>query len=108
MADKDYYEILGVSRDASADEITKAYRRMAMKYHPDRNPGNKEAEEMFKEVGQAYAVLNDPQKKAAYDRYGKAGVDPSAAGAAGAGGFGGFSGFGGAGLGGFENFSDIF
>lgn len=108
MADKDYYEILGVSRDASADEITKAYRRMAMKYHPDRNPGNKEAEEMFKEVGQAYAVLNDPQKKAAYDRYGKAGVDPSAAGAAGAGGFGGFSGFGGAGMGGFENFSDIF
>ena len=104
MADLDYYEVLGLQRGASEDEIKKAYRRLAMKYHPDRNNGNKEAEEKFKQVGEAYAILSDPQKRAAYDRYGKAGVDPSAAGA---GGFGGFGGFG-EGMGGFENFSDIF
>lgn len=86
MADQDYYEVLGVSRDASDEDIKKAYRRLAMKYHPDRNNGDKAAEEKFKQVGEAYAVLSDPQKKAAYDRFGKAGVDPSAAG--GAGGFG--------------------
>ena len=70
MSDRDYYEVLGVGKDASADDIKKAYRRMAMKYHPDRNPGDKVAEEKFKEIGEAYAVLSDDQKRAAYDRYG--------------------------------------
>lgn len=102
MADQDYYEVLGVARGATDDEIKKAYRRLAMKYHPDRNGGDKAAEEKFKLVGEAYAVLSDPQKRAAYDRYGKAGVDPNAAG-----GFGGFGGFGGA-QGGFGDFGDIF
>ena len=68
MSDRDYYEVLGVGKDASADDIKKAYRRMAMKYHPDRNPGDKVAEEKFKEIGEAYAVLSDDQKRAAYDR----------------------------------------
>ena len=91
---RDYYEVLGVSKDASADEIKKAYRKMAMKYHPDRNPGDKEAEEKFKEVGEAYEVLSDADKKARYDQYGFAGVDPNfGAGAGGyGGGFGGFDG----------------
>lgn len=95
---RDYYEVLGVKKDASADDIKKAYRKMAMKYHPDRNPGDKEAEEKFKEVGEAYEVLSDADKKARYDQYGFAGVDPN---------FGGGSGFGGGGFGGFGDFSDL-
>lgn len=77
MSKRDYYEVLGVNRDAGDDEIKKAYRKLAMKFHPDRNPDNKEAEEKFKEAKEAYEMLSDPQKKAAYDRYGHAGVDPS-------------------------------
>lgn len=89
MADKrDYYEVLGVSKTASADEIKKAYRQCAKKYHPDLNPGDKEAETKFKEANEAYEVLSDEQKKARYDQYGHAGVDPNFG--AGGGGFGGF------------------
>ncbi|MEK9826008.1 MAG: DnaJ domain-containing protein, partial [Methylotenera sp.] len=84
---KDYYEVLGVGRDASEDEIKKAYRKLAMKYHPDRNPDNPKAEEQFKEAKEAYEILSDDQKRAAYDQYGHAGVDPSMGG--GGGGFGG-------------------
>jgi molecular chaperone DnaJ len=73
MAKRDYYEVLGVSRDCSAEELKKAYRRLAMQYHPDRNDGNKQAEERFKEVGEAYAVLSDPQKRQRYDAFGHAG-----------------------------------
>jgi len=73
MDAKDYYQILGVSRDASLEEIKRAYRKLALQYHPDRNPGNKEAEERFKEINEAYAVLSDPQKRAEYDRFGHAG-----------------------------------
>lgn len=99
MAKKDYYEVLGVNRDASEDELKKAYRKLAMKWHPDRNPDNPKAEEHFKEAKEAYEVLTDAQKRAAYDQFGHAGVDPSAGGAAGAGaGFGGFA----------DAFGDIF
>jgi len=92
MAKRDYYEVLGVERGASSDEIKKAYRRLAMKYHPARNPDDAEAAEQFKEVQTAYDVLSDSQKRQAYDRFGHAGVE----GAAGGGGHpgGGFSGFG--------------
>ena len=88
MAKRDYYEVLGVNRDASEDDIKKSYRRLAMKHHPDRNPDNPKAEELFKEAKEAYEILSDASKRAAYDQYGHAGVDPSAgAGAAGMGGF---------------------
>ena len=70
MTEKDYYELLEISKDASGDEIKAAFRKLAMKYHPDRNPGNKEAEQKFKEINEAYEVLKDDQKRAAYDRYG--------------------------------------
>ena len=100
---RDYYEVLGVKKDASADEIKKAYRKAAMKYHPDRNPGDKEAEAKFKEVGEAYEVLSDDGKRSRYDQFGFAGVDPNYGG--GGGGYGG-SGFGG--FGGFGDFGDIF
>jgi molecular chaperone DnaJ len=96
---RDYYEVLGVNKDADEEAIKKAYRRLAMKHHPDRNAGDKAAEEKFKEAKEAYEMLSDEQKRAAYDRYGHAGVDPSAAaGAAGGAGFGSFA----------DAFGDIF
>jgi molecular chaperone DnaJ len=99
MAKRDYYEVLGVNRDASEEEVKKAYRKLAMKYHPDRNPDNPKAEERFKEAKEAYEILTDSQKRAAYDQFGHAGVDPSVAAGAGAGaGFGGFA----------DAFGDIF
>jgi molecular chaperone DnaJ len=100
MAKRDYYEVLGVNRDASEGEIKKAYRKLAMKHHPDRNPDNPKAEEQFKEAKEAYEILSDQGKRTAYDQFGHSGVDPAAgmgAGAAGAG-FGGFA----------DAFSDIF
>ncbi|MBL0884288.1 MAG: DnaJ domain-containing protein, partial [Chitinophagaceae bacterium] len=92
MAKRDFYEILGVSKSASADEIKKAYRKVAMQYHPDRNPNDKEAEEKFKEAAEAYEVLSDADKKAKYDRYGHAAFGPGTGG----------------GTGGYSNMDDIF
>lgn len=92
MVKRDFYEILGVSKSASADEIKKAYRKVAMQYHPDRNPNDKEAEEKFKEAAEAYEVLSDADKKAKYDRYGHAAFGPGTAG----------------GAGGYSNMDDIF
>ena len=97
---RDYYEVLGVSKTANEDEIKKAYRGLAKKYHPDMNPGDKDAEVKFKEVNEAYAVLSDSDKRSKYDRFGHDAFDPSA----GAGGFGGFGGFSGADF----DFGDIF
>ncbi len=94
---RDFYEILGVTKSANADEIKKAYRKVAMQFHPDRNPGNKEAEEKFKEAAEAYEVLSDTDKKSQYDRYGHAGVSGNGRG-----------GFGGGGQGGGMNMEDIF
>lgn len=101
MAKRDYYEVLGVGKNASSDEMKKAYRKLAMQYHPDRNPDDKKAEDKFKEAAEAYEVLSDDDKRARYDRYGHAGVDPNA-------------GFGGGGAGGmtmddiFSQFGDMF
>ena len=102
---RDFYEVLGVEKTASADEIKKAYRTAAMKYHPDRNPGDKEAEAKFKEAGEAYEVLSDDDKRSRYDQFGHQGVDPNFN--PGFGGFGGGFG-GGSGFGGFGDFGDIF
>ncbi len=93
MAKRDFYEVLGVERGASEAELKKAYRRLAMKFHPDRNPDDKDAEDKFKEANEAYEVLSDADKRAAYDRHGHAGVDPQ---------------MGGGGFGGGGNFSDVF
>jgi len=95
MAEKDYYQVLGINRDADVNEIKKAYRKLAMQYHPDKNPGDKSAEEKFKEIGEAYAVLSDPQKRRQYDQFGRAGMRSG-------GGFGGFD------SGGFADPFDIF
>jgi len=99
MAKRDFYEILGVAKNASDEEIKKAYRKLAMKHHPDRNPDDKKSEDSFKEAKEAYEMLSDGDKRAAYDRYGHAGVDPNM----------GAAGFGGANMGGFADaFGDIF
>lgn len=109
MSKRDYYEILGVAKNASADDIKKAYRKLAMKYHPDRNPGNKEAEASFKEATEAYEVLKDEQKKAAYDQYGHQAFGQGGGGRGSAGGQGGGHGFEGFDFNDiFSNFSDIF
>lgn len=101
MAKRDYYEVLGVERNASETDIKKAFRKLARQYHPDVNPGNKEAENKFKEINEAYEVLSDPEKKQRYDQFGHAGTDPNGFG-------GGFGGFGGGTAGDFGGFGDIF
>src|SRR5512145_3010481 len=101
MAKRDYYEVLGVNRDASDEDIKKAYRKLAMKWHPDRNPDNPKAEERFKEAKEAYEILTDAQKRPIYDQFGHAGVDQAAAGAGAAGAGAGFGNFA-------DAFGDIF
>ncbi|MEK7357966.1 MAG: DnaJ C-terminal domain-containing protein [Bdellovibrionota bacterium] len=121
MSKRDYYDILGVARTSSPDEMKKAFRKLALQYHPDKNPGDKKAEERFKELNEAYETLSDPQKRQAYDQFGHAasqggfrpGQNPFEGFARGAGGPGGFGGFGNQGFGagpgaGPENFQDIF
>ena len=98
MAKRDFYEILGVAKNATEEEIKKSYRKLAMKYHPDRNPDSKTSEEKFKEAKEAYEMLSDSQKRDAYDRYGHAGVDPNMGGGGGGGGGAGFA----------DAFGDIF
>ncbi|MEG2178499.1 MAG: DnaJ domain-containing protein, partial [Bacteroidales bacterium] len=99
MSKRDYYEVLGVDKNASADEIKKAYRKLALKYHPDRNPDDKNAEELFKEAAEAYDVLSTPDKKSRYDQFGHAGMSNN-------GGFGGGGNFSMDDI--FSNFGDIF
>src|SRR3954452_8175001 len=101
MAKRDYYEVLGVERGVDSEEIKKSYRKLAVKFHPDKNPGDKSAEDNFKELGEAYEALSDPQKRAAYDQYGHAAFDPRMRGGGGRGG-------GGLGGGGFHDPADIF
>ena len=103
MAQRDYYEVLGLDKSADADAIKRAYRQLAKKYHPDLNPGDAEAEKNFKEVNEAYSILSDSEKKAKYDQFGHAAFDPTA-GAGGGYGGGGFSG----GFGDFGDLGDIF
>ena len=117
---RDYYDVLGASKDASAAELKKAYRKLAIKYHPDKNPDDHEAEEKFKELGEAYEALSDEDKRAAYDRYGHAAFENGGAGGGGFGGGGGFhdasdifsqvfgGAFGGGGGGGGGGFEDLF
>src|SRR3954469_11514071 len=115
MAKRDYYEVLSVERTVTVEEIKKSYRKLAVKYHPDKNPGDKAAEEQFKELSEAYEALSDPQKRAAYDQYGHAAFDRRAGGGFARGG-GGFHDpfdifrevFGGAGGGGGSIFDDLF
>jgi len=118
MAEKaDYYDLLGITKNASEDEVKKAYRKMAMKYHPDKNPGDKSAEEKFREATEAYEILKDPQRRAQYDQFGHAAFQQQGQGAGGFG--GGYSGFGGfdisdalrafmADFGGDSSFGDLF
>lgn len=103
MANKDYYEVLGLQKGASDDEIKRAFRKLAVKYHPDRNQGNAEAEEKFKEINEAYQILSDPEKKAKYDQFGSAAFDGT--GGFNGGGFGGFDGFD---MGGFGDIFESF
>src|SRR5437763_6131931 len=98
---RDYYEVLGLSRQATTEEIKKSYRKLAIQFHPDKNPGDKHSEEKFKELNEAYEVLSDPQKRQLYDQFGHAGVQQGSGGGPGAG-FGAAGGFQG-----FENFGDL-
>lgn len=113
MAKKDYYSVLGVSRQASPDELKKSFRKLAMKFHPDKNPGDKVAEDRFKEVNEAYDILSDPKKKGMYDQFGHSAFQPGGPGAGGPNPFRNWEGFGGAGFdprqgGNNENFQDMF